>query len=159
MKIAFTGPSGAGKTTLAKKLSETYKIKLVTSVASERAYMSPEMQTLHVTARFMDLLASGEPFVSDRWFFDNLIYAKIQGFPRIYLKMLEYLIDFAFSQGVKVFYVPHPLGSTQNDVFNNLLLAELKSYNSKVVRLEGTGVDERLEFVKNYLKKKEKKKN
>jgi len=150
MKVAFTGPSGAGKTTLAKRLSYIYKVKLISNVASERAHLSPEMQTLYVTSRFMEVLSSGEDFISDRWFLDNLVYARMQGFPQCYTQTLRYLLDLSFRQGVKIFYVPYPFDSL-SDQFTQLLARELEDYN-QVIPVRGLSIEERLDFVQKVLR-------
>lgn len=90
MKIAFTGAGGTGKTTMAKHVSETWRIPYVGSVAREVAAemgISSENEQNHMTEgalfeyqqaiylRRKANLTKYTHFVTDRLALDNYVYA------------------------------------------------------------------------------------
>jgi hypothetical protein len=90
MRIAFTGPSGTGKTTLARAVSERYGIPLCPvgsrSVAEAMGLSNPyDVDRLGLRSEFQRRLlgekasweARHERFVTDRTQLDNLAYAAL----------------------------------------------------------------------------------
>ena len=148
MKIAFVGPSGSGKTTLAKKVSSHFGLALISNVINSRAYLRDEqLLTFYNTARFIDAMTSIEPFVSDRWFVDNLIYARLFDLPGFYILTLRFLLEKSFDLGVRVFYVPPHNGTAPPDPqYMEKLQEELARY-PQITIVKGETIEERFAFM------------
>lgn len=130
MKIAITGTHGVGKTTLAKKLADVYKLPLLTEtareVAAELGYANTtEMRTagLDEIAEFQRRVLQGQitkealasKFVSDRTVLDMYAYSTLYGLD--WEHHFSWIMGYASARYSAIIYAPIPGGGIHDDGF------------------------------------------
>lgn len=100
LKIAFTGDRGVGKSTLARDVAKVLGISTVVVDVGEVDDLSEDLKTCYCMANYILLWLSESPFVCDRWFSDNLMYA-----PAPLVRTLKFLL-YESQRDVYQFYVP-----------------------------------------------------
>jgi len=167
MKIAFTGASGTGKTTLAKYVSETFDLPLnpvgCRSTLKEMGFADiPAMEAAGSRARFQERLSTRKfiwesdrtDFVTDRSGFDDLAYAMLEcpldiQHDQIWRarRMLED-VDLIFWCPISVYQKldgdpNRKVSSRYHAAFEQLLETVLDQYWSKVVRINSAELEHR----------------
>ncbi len=118
MRIAISGASGTGKTTLARAIAERYQIPLnpigARDVAKEMGFDNPydvdqagrrvEFQA-RLFERKLEWEQAHESFVTDRSYFDNLTYCALHMLPQVDEAMLKRFSE-AMNRYDMVFVLP-----------------------------------------------------
>ena len=179
LRVAFSGSSGTGKTTLASAVTTAFHLELnpvgARSVAKEMGFDSPyDVDAAGRRAEFQRRLVSSKiawegerkKYVTDRTPFDHLVYTMMHDVRAIDPCILEQAIAHSRQYTHVIFC---PMGAhfqpgsdaarvtdnrTYHDLFETALRGFLYRYlsptNLKCLLL--TGRDERLDYVTSYLK-------